>query len=246
MTASEPRSSRSERAQRVRVRWNIFLFLFGFGFIAYLQQTQHHRGQLPDDAAAGPHAGADRLAPRCVRCSATRLHAVPRGAASVSASARAGCSSVIGLIAVIATLGAPLAPALLTGAACSRRCSPRSCCSAPAQGPIFPVSAGSLRDLVPRAAVAAGAGHLQSMGLQARRRSHAAAHRLAHVAPSTGSGRSPGARCRCSRSIAGWAWYGRNTPAEHPRVTHAGAGRARPAARRPRRFSRSLAARVGR
>ena len=66
---------------RLRVRWKIFLFLFGFGFIAYVQQRQPHRRQLPHDAAIWASARCRSAGSRPRSWWATRLMQFPGGRA---------------------------------------------------------------------------------------------------------------------------------------------------------------------
>jgi len=204
-------------AQRVRVRWRIFAFLFGFGFIAYVQQRsitvagyqmmpQLHLSQLEigwlEDALLIGYT----------------VMQFPGGVIGQRLGARV-MFVVIGLVAFIATLATPLAPLLLGGTALFGVLAALQLLIGAAQGPIFPVSAGVFETwFVPdKWPLVQG---LQSLGLQ------------------LGAGFTPPLIAWLMSTfdwqraliwtalpplglILWWAWYGRDTPAEHPAVSAA-------------------------
>ncbi len=140
MTASEPRTSRPSVAQRVRVRWNIFLFLFAFALIAYLQHTSIAVAGVPIMAQQGLSEGQLAWILDAFVIGYTLMQ-FPGGLLGQRFGARR-VMTVIGVIAVIAMLVVPLAPALLSGAALFAALFGAQLLLGLAQGPIFPITTG--------------------------------------------------------------------------------------------------------
>lgn len=203
--------------QRVRVRWKIFLYLFGFGFILYMQQR------------AIPVAGIEMM---------PRLHLTqvdiawleealligytvmqfPGGVLGQRLGARRSFI-VISLIALAAYVATPLAPFLLAGASLLAMLAALQLVLGAAHGPVFPVSAGVFQAWFAPDKWPLVQG-LQSMGLQLG----------AAVMPPLITSliyffdwqrALLWSALPALLLIAGWAWYGRNTPAEHPAVSAA-------------------------
>jgi MFS transporter, ACS family, glucarate transporter len=204
-------------AQRIRVRWKIFLYLFGFGFIVYLQQrsitvasvdmmpqlglTQMQLGWLEDALLVGY----------------TALQ-FPGGVIGQRLGARR-MFVVIGLLALAATLATPLAPLLLGGTALFAVLLAAQLVLGASQGPVFPVSAGVFETWFTPDQWPLVQG-LQSLGLQL-----GAAFTpplIAWLMSAFDWQRALAwSTLPALALIIGWAWYGRNTPAEHPAVSAA-------------------------
>lgn len=203
--------------QRSQVRWKIFLYLFGFGFILYMQQR------------AIPVAGIEMMP----RLNLSQLQIAwleqallvgytvmqfPGGVLGQKLGARRSFI-LISLIALGAYVATPLAPLLAAGTALLALLVGLQLLLGAAQGPVFPVSAGVFQSwFAPdRWPLVQG---LQSMGLQLG----------AAVMPPLISSLMYAfgwqqallwSSLPALLLIWGWAWYGRDTPAEHPSVSAA-------------------------
>jgi MFS transporter, ACS family, glucarate transporter len=202
---------------RPRVRWRIFTLLVSFGAVAYFQQK-------------GVTVAADRIMPELslsqmqigwiqwafvLGYTPTQIfagHVGERLGARITLAAAA-------LLAVAATIAMPLAPVILTGGALFAGMFLSQLTLGIAQSPTFPVGAGIVRAWIP-ARLWAFANGIQSMGLQLG----AAATPPVIVALMQAVGWQR-ALFWTSLPALGlifvWAWYGRNTPREHPSVSEA-------------------------
>ncbi|HYK99750.1 MAG TPA: MFS transporter [Steroidobacteraceae bacterium] len=203
--------------QRVRVRWKIFLYLFGFGFIVYMQQR------------AIPVASVEmmpRLALSQVQIAwleqalliGYTVMQFPGGVLGQRLGARRSFV-IISLIALAAYVATPLAPLLTAGAALFAMLAVLQLLLGAAQGPVFPVSAGVFQTWFTPDKWPLVQG-LQSMGLQLG----------AAVMPPLITWLMDAfdwqrallwSALPALLLIGAWAWYGRNTPAEHPAVSAA-------------------------
>jgi sugar phosphate permease len=126
---------------------------------------------------------------------------------------------IISLLAFAATLGTPLLPLLLTGGALFAALLATQLLLGASQGPVFPVSAGVFETWFPARQWPLVQG-LQSMGLQLG--AALTAPLIASLMSSFGWQRALAwSSLPVLALIAGWAWYGRDTPAEHPSITKA-------------------------
>lgn len=199
----------------VPIRWRIFAFLFGFGFLAYVQQksiTVAAEGMMPA-------LGLSQLQISFLEQAFVLGYAIfqmPGGLFGQRLGARR-TFVIIGLTAFLATIATPLAPEFFAGRDLFLALLGVQLLLGASQGAIFPVSAGVFEAWFPPSRWSYVQG-LQSMGLAL-----GAAFTpplIAHLMQSLGWQRallwasllSPGL-------IALWAWYGRNTPREHPAVT---------------------------
>ena len=201
--------------QRIRVRWRIFLFLFGFGFIAYVQQrslTVASYRMMPDLGFTQMQIGWLETA---LLVGYTALQ-FPGGVLGQRLGARL-TFVVIGLIAFLCCMVTPLAPVLLQGAALFAGLLAVQLLLGASQAPIFPVSSGVFQTwFTPdRWPLVQG---LQSMGLGLG----------ASLTPPLIAWLMTAFDWRRALAwttlpalllIAWWAWYGRNSPAEHPAVS---------------------------
>jgi MFS transporter, ACS family, glucarate transporter len=204
-------------APRLRVRWKIFLFLFGVGFVAYVQQRSISVAALPmmPDLALSQVQISWLIDAGLLGYTVMQF---PGGMLGQRLGARRAFV-VIGLIAVAACLVTPLAPYLVPPGALFAVLLLGQLIAGGAQAPIFPISAGVFESwFTPnRWPLVQG---LQSLGL------------------GLGASLTPLLIAKLMTEfdwrraivwttlpalllIAGWAWYGRNSPAEHPRVTAA-------------------------
>jgi MFS transporter, ACS family, glucarate transporter len=208
----------AEAAQRrPRVRWRIFALLVSFAAVAYFQQK-------------GVTVAADRIMPELSLSQmqigwlqwAYVLGYTPMQILAGHIGQRFGARLTLtaaGLLAVAATLAMPLTPVVLMGDALFAGMFLSQLTLGIAQSPTFPVGAGVVRVWLP-ARVWAFANGIQSMGMQLG--AAATPPVIALLMQSFGWQR---ALFWTSLPALGlvlvWAWYGRNTPQEHPSVSKA-------------------------
>jgi MFS transporter, ACS family, glucarate transporter len=199
---------------RVRVRWNIFLYLFGFGFVAYFQQ----RGITVASYDMMPQLHLTQMQIGWLLWWMLLGYAAlqfPGGVIGQRIGAR-WMFVIISLIAFAATVSTPLAPILLTGTALYAALLAAQLLLGSSQGPIFPVSAGVFEAWFPSRQWPLVQG-LQSMGLQLG--AALTPPLIVSLMVSFGWQRALAwSTLPVLALIGGWAWYGRNTPEEHPRV----------------------------
>ncbi len=201
--------------QRIRVRWRIFLFLFGFGFIAYVQQrslTVASYRMMPDLGFNQMQIGWLETA---LLVGYTFMQ-FPGGVIGQRLGARL-MFVVIGLVAFASCMVVPLAPFLLQGGALLGVLLAAQLLAGAAQAPIFPVSAGVFETWFTPDKWPLVQG-LQSLGLGLG----------ASLTPPLIAWLMTAFDWRRALAwttlpalllIAWWAWYGRNSPAEHPAVS---------------------------
>jgi MFS transporter, ACS family, glucarate transporter len=204
-------------AQRIRVRWKIFLYLFGFGFIVYLQQ----RSITVASVQMMPQLGFSQMQlgwlETALLAGYTALQ-FPGGVIGQRLGARR-MFVIIGLLAFAATLSTPLAPLLLAGSALFGVLLAVQLVLGASQGPVFPVSAGVFETWFTPDQWPLVQG-LQSMGLQLG--AAFSPPLIAWLMSAFDWQRALAwSTLPALALIIGWAWYGRNTPAEHPAVSPA-------------------------
>ena len=203
--------------QRVRVRWRIFAFLFGFGFIAYLQQ----RSITIASYQLMPQLGLSQMQIGWLEAALLVGYTVmqfPGGVIGQRLGARA-MFVIIGLLAFAATIGTPLAPLLLSGTALFACLVATQAVLGASQGPIFPVSAGVFETWFTADKWPLVQG-LQSMGLGLG--AALTPPLIAWLMSAFGWQRALAWTALPPLVLIGlWAWYGRDTPAEHPAVSAA-------------------------
>jgi ACS family glucarate transporter-like MFS transporter len=198
-----------------RIRWRILSLLLGFGYVAYLQQkslTVAAERMMPDLGLTQMQIGWLEWAFVLGYAS----FQLPGGVIGQRLGARR-MFTAISLVAFFATILTPLAPVVLAGSALLVALLSLQLVLGLAQGPIFPVSSGVIEAWFrpERWALVQG---LQSMALQ-----FAAALTpplVAYLMAAFGWQYAlfwP--ELPVLAFIGVWIWYGRNTPAEHPRVT---------------------------
>jgi MFS transporter, ACS family, glucarate transporter len=199
----------------IRVRWRIFSLLFGFGFLAYLQQksiTVAAERMMPELSLSQLQIGWIEWA----FVLGYGLFQLPGGIFGQRQGARR-TFVIIGLAAFAATVATPLAPYWLTGAGLFAALLLLQLLLGCSQAAIFPVSAGVFEVWFPPRWWASVQG-LQTMGLSLG--AALTPPLIASLMQVMGWQR---ALLWTSLPAVGlislWAWYGRNTPREHPSVT---------------------------
>ena len=203
--------------QPVRIRWWIFSFLFGFATLSYLQRIS--LGVAAKEMMPALHLSQMQIAALAwAFTTAYTLAQVPGSVFGQRYGARL-TYVVVGIVGLLATLGTPLAPVVLTGAALFVALLLAQAVLGASQGPVFPVFAAVVEVWFPenRWAVANG---LQTAGMNI-----GGAVTAPLITLLTAAFGWQGALV-CLAPIAavltvGWAWYGRNSPREHPAVTAA-------------------------
>jgi ACS family glucarate transporter-like MFS transporter len=197
-----------------RIRWRILGLLLGFGYVAYLQQkslTVAAERMMPDLGLTQMQIGWLEWA-FVLGYAAFQL---PGGVIGQRLGARR-MFTVISLVAFFATILTPIAPSVLAGTALLVVLLLLQLLLGLAQGPIFPVSSGVMEAWFrpERWALIQG---LQSMALQI---AAALTPPLVAYLMAAFSWRYAlfWPELPVLAFIAVWVWYGRNTPAEHPRV----------------------------
>jgi ACS family glucarate transporter-like MFS transporter len=198
-----------------RVRWRIFGLLFAFGCIAYLQQ----KSITVAAARMMPDLGLNQMQIGWIEDAFLIGYAafqLPGGVIGQRLGGRR-MFVLIGIVAFLATILVPLAPLMLSGTALFITFVALQLLLGAAQGPVFPVSSGVMERWFPSTQWASIQG-LQVMGFQL-----AAALTpplIASLMSSLGWQQAllwPA--LPTLGFIALWAWYARDTPAEHAAVT---------------------------
>lgn len=200
---------------RVRVRWKIFGLVFCLGVISYVQQ----RGISVASYQMMPQLGLSQMQIGWLQSAFLLGYTAlqfPGGALGQRLGARS-MYVLTGLIAFAATVGTPLAPLLLNSAGLFLALLFFQLLLGVAQGPFFPVSAGVLERWFRPHQWPLLQG-LQSMGLGFG--SALTPPLIAWLMASFGWQRALLWTALPALIIVGlWAWYGRNSPAEHPAVS---------------------------
>ncbi len=202
-------------APALRIRWRIFSFLFGFGFLAYIQQktiTVAAERMMPDLNFSQLQIGYIEQA----FVIGYAIFQMPGGVLGQRVGARR-TFVIIGLLAFAATLATPIVPTFLGGSGLFVALLLAQLVLGLSQGAIFPVSAGVFESWFPEKRWAFVQG-LQTMGLNFG----------AMVTPPLIVTLTLWVGWRHALLwtslpalvlIALWAWYGRNTPREHPSMS---------------------------
>src|SRR5579859_2372614 len=198
-----------------RIRWRIFSFLFGFGFIAYVQQksiTVAAERMMPELGLSQLQIGWLEQA----FVLGYAIFQIPGGVIGQRLGARR-TFVIIGLTAFLATIATPLAPGLFTGQSLFIALLAVQVLLGCSQGAIFPVSSGVFEAWFPPIRWSYVQG-LQTMGLGLG----AALTPPLIASLMAAMGWQPALLLTSLPAlllIAVWAWYGRNTPREHPSVS---------------------------
>jgi ACS family glucarate transporter-like MFS transporter len=198
----------------IRIRWRILAFLFGFGLLAYLQQKSIT-------------VAADQIMPTLHLSQMEigwleqafvigyALFQMPGGIFGQRFGARR-TFVIISVVAFVAMMAMPASPEVFAGQMLFAALFGSQLLLGIAQAAIFPVSAGVFEAWFPPSRWAFVQG-LQTAGMQI-----GAAITPLIIAPLMLMGGWQSAIVWTTLPalllIAGWAWYGRNTPREHPGV----------------------------
>jgi ACS family glucarate transporter-like MFS transporter len=203
------------RAAWFPVRWRIFSFLFGFGFIAYIQQKTITVAAVP----MMPALGLSQSQISYIMQAFVLGYAVfqlPGGIIGQRLGARL-TFVVIGIAAFLATLAMPLVPEFSHGPALFAALIGVQLVLGLSQGAIFPISAGVFEAWFPAKRWSLVQG-LQTAGLGLG--AAVTPPLIVYLMDRLGWQRGlVWASLPAVALVALWAWYGRNTPREHPAVT---------------------------
>jgi len=207
--------SAAARPQWIRIRWRIFSMLFGFGLLAYLQQksiTVAAERIMPELHLSQFQIGLLEWA----FVLGYALFQLPGGIFGQRHGARR-TFVIIGLGAFLATVATPLAPYASTGLALFGALVAIQLLLGCSQAAIFPVSAGVFEVWFPPRRWTSVQG-LQTMGLGLG--AAITPPLIASLMSKVGWQQALlWSSLPAVALIAVWAWYGRDTPRQHPRVT---------------------------
>ena len=200
-----------------RVRWIIFGYMFAFAFIVYLQRTSFSVAAVQ----MMPEFGITQVELGWLFTAYLITYTVfqlPGGIFGEWLGSRKALV-VTGLVGFGAAIATPLVPLLLAGSAMLLALLIARVVLGLAHAPLFPVSTGVFESWFP-------VGHwglpngLQTSGLQF---GSAAASPLIAVLMQTYGWKNAllWTSLPALALVALWSWYGRNSPAEHPRVSDA-------------------------
>ena len=199
----------------LRVRWPILGLLFGFAFIAYMQRTSFSvaAAQMMPDLGISQMQLTWLMTGYLVTYTVCQL---PGGIFGQWIGARKALV-ISGLVAFVAAIATPLAPMALTGAALLAALMLMRMVQGIAHAPLFPVSTGAIETWFPVGRWGFPNG-LQVSGLQLG--SAAATPMIALLMQAYGwKNALIWTSLPALLLIVVWAWYGRDKPSQHPRVS---------------------------
>jgi MFS transporter, ACS family, glucarate transporter len=203
--------------RRLRVRWWMFGFMFAFAFIAYVQ-----RQSVTVAAADMPKSlGFSQMQIGGLSWAFVTGYTCLQFAGGIYGQ-RVGARRafiLISLVAYAAVVATPLAPALFSGSVMFAVMLLAQLVLGCAQAPVFPVSAGVLESWFPAARWSLVLG-VQALGMNLG--AAIAPPLISQLMVATGWREALLlASLPALVLIAAWAWYGRNSPREHPGVSAA-------------------------
>ncbi len=215
MTRSPGALVRSAGASRWRVRWVMFGYMFAFAFVIYLQRTSFSVTAVQ----MMPELGISQVELGWLFTAYLIVYTVfqlPGGIFGEWLGARKALV-ITGLVGFAAAMATPLVPLLLTGSAMLLALLVARIALGLAHAPLFAVSTGVFESWFP-------VGHwglpngLQTSGLQF---GSAAATPLNAVLMQDYGWKNAllWTSAPALLLVLLWSWYGRNSPAEHPRVS---------------------------
>jgi MFS transporter, ACS family, glucarate transporter len=210
----QPADIASLAPRRMRIRWKIFTLLFSFGLMAYVQQ----RGLAVASYQMMPALNLSQMQIGWLEWAFLLGYAAlqfPGGVLGQRLGARL-TFVLIGLLSFICTVTTPLAPMVLTGTTLFAVLLGVQLLLGLAQSPIFPVTAGVVEVWFKPDQWSLVQGLLSlGLGLGAA----VAPPVVAWLMSSFGWQRALGwTTLPAIVLVVLWAWYARNTPAEHPAV----------------------------
>jgi MFS transporter, ACS family, glucarate transporter len=203
------------RAAWFPIRWRIFSFLFGFGFVAYIQQKTITVAAVPMMPALGLSQSQISYIMQAFVLGYA-IFQLPGGIIGQRLGART-TFVVIGITAFLATFAMPLVPEFFQGPALFAALLGVQLVLGLSQGAIFPVSAGVFEAWFPakRWALVQGL-QTAGLGLGAAVTPPLIVYLMGRLGWQRGLA---WASLPAVALIALWAWYGRNTPREHPAIS---------------------------
>jgi MFS transporter, ACS family, glucarate transporter len=201
--------------RHIRVRWWIFGFMFAFAFVAYVQRQAVNiasAGMISDlrfsQMQIGFLAQAFTVGYACFQFGGG-VYGQRRGARRAFV--------VISLVAYAAVVALPIAPALAAGGVMFGVMLLAQLVLGLAQAPVFPISAGVLESWFPASRWSLVMG-VQALGMNLG--AALAPPLISELMVAAGWRRALlVASVPALAVIAAWAWYGRNSPREHPGVS---------------------------
>ena len=199
----------------VRIRWWIFAYMCAFAMLAYIQRQSI--SVAADSMMPALHLTKTQIAwLGAAFVGAYAIGQLPGGLFAQRFGARL-TYVLIGVVGCLATLATPLAPVVLSGTALFAALLLAQAVLGFSQGPVFPAFAVVLQDWFPSRRWALG------NGLQTAFMDLGGAVTPIFVAVLTASFGWQGALLWIAPPAvlltAAWAWYGRNRPGEHAKVT---------------------------
>jgi len=214
-TQPRRRSGLIGAAGTLRVRWWIFLYMFLFPLLCYVQRNG--LTIATDQVKAQLHVSQFQvfLVSSAFMVLYTALQ-VPAGAFGQRWGARR-TFVLVGVLSCLATVATPLAPYLLTGTALIMTMALAQAVLGMSQSPVFPVSTGVFESWFPSAQW----GFVNGLGSSAMGIGTAiAAPLIVALSASWGWQRALLWTALPLAVLTGcWAWYGRDTPQQHPSVS---------------------------
>lgn len=197
------------------IRWGIFSLLFGFGFLAYVQSKTITVAAQPMMPALGLSQGQISYIEQAFVLGYA-IFQLPGGIIGQRLGARL-TFVVVGITAFLATLAMPLVPEIFRGSGLFAALFGVQLVLGLSQGAIFPISSGVFEAWFPprRWAFVQGL-QTAGLGLGAALTPPLIVHLMTRLGWQLGL---VWASLLALPLIALWAWYGRNTPREHPAVT---------------------------
>ena len=201
----------------MRVRWQIFGFLSAFAMLSYVQRTS--LGVAAENIM--PELQLSQMQIGWLNAAFATCYAfaqLPGGVLGQRYGARL-TFTIVGLVGLVATLATPLAPVVLSGTALFLALLAAQGLLGASQGPVFPMVAAVFETWFPQRQWAI------TQGLNTLCMNIGGAMTPLLIVVLTGHFGWQGAllwiALPAAILTATWAWYGRNTPRAHPRVTAA-------------------------
>jgi ACS family glucarate transporter-like MFS transporter len=203
------------RAAWFPIRWRIVSFLFGFGFVAYIQQKTITVAAVPMMPALGLSQSQISYIMQAFVLGYA-IFQLPGGIIGQRLGARM-TFVIIGIAAFLATFAMPLVPEFFQGPALIAALFGVQLVLGLSQGAIFPISAGVFEAWFPakRWALVQGL-QTAGLGLGAAVTPPLIVYLMGRLGWQRGLA---WASLPAVALIALWAWYGRNTPREHPAIS---------------------------
>jgi len=201
----------------LRVRWQIFGFLSAFAMLSYVQRTS--LGVAAENIMPELHLSQMQIGwLNAAFATCYAFAQLPGGVLGQRYGARL-TFTIVGLVGLVATIATPLAPVLLTGTALFFALLAAQGLLGASQGPVFPMVAAVFETWFPQRQWAI------TQGLNTLCMNVGGAMTPLLIVVLTGHFGWQGAllwvALPAAVLTATWAWYGRNTPRAHPRVTAA-------------------------